>query len=306
MHIGYPKTGSSALQTTLLASRPALREHGFFFPNAPSGLCNAFTAHFHHDPETLFPYCEMPDRDERRRRMARDFEVLAERIDRQARRRVILSSESLIGLEQADVIRVRDWLMARTDLVTIICYVRHPIPYASSLIQERVKQGETLAQLADVTPTGNFSRALPKWAEVFGKDAMVVRPLERARLAGGDVVTDFAALIGYDGPLDRTQQYSNPSLSQAAVLLISAVHALPPAVREKAPSLAWLREIPGSTFRLPDRTLDLIRERSARELAYLEREWDIVFAPPDLPEATDAPAFDAASLDFLARKLVGA
>lgn len=81
LHIGYPKSGSSALQTTLLASRVAPSEHGFSYPGAPRGLCNALTANFHHASETLF------------------------------------------------------------ERIRIVCYVRHPIRYASSLVQERVKLG---------------------------------------------------------------------------------------------------------------------------------------------------------------------
>lgn len=301
LHIGYPKAGSSALQTTLAASRIALREAGFFYPDAPSGLHNALTAHFHPLADTLWPYVEMPDPDTRRAAMRRDFATLERRLDRQAQRRVILSSESLIALQPDGIARLREWLATRTERVRIVCYVRHPVPYASSLIQERVKQGESLRDVAGLVPTGKLREALPAWAEAFGRGNVVVRALERGQLTGGEVVADFAALIGYDGALDRSQQYRNASLSHAAILLLSAVHALPAPQRARAAGLAWLKQIPGPGFRLPEEWLDRVRKAAEPELAYLEAEWGVRF--DDAGGAAAEEPFGAEALSFIARHL---
>lgn len=300
LHIGYPKSGSSALQTTLLASRRELRRQGFCFPEAPSGLHNALTAQFHPEPETLWPYVEMPDAADRRAAMRRDFAVFERRLDRQAERRVILSSESLIALEGDGVPRLRDWLFLRTDRVRIVCYVRHPVPYASSLIQERVKQGQSLAEVSDLVPTGRLRQALPPWADAFGRDNVVVRATDRTQLTGGDVVTDFAALIGYDGALDRSQHYGNTSLSHAATMLLSAVHALPEPERGRAAQAAWLRDVPGPTFRLPEAWLDRVRRAARAELDYLDAEWGVRLAEP---VAGESDPFGPETLAFIARHL---
>lgn len=304
LHIGYPKAGSSAIQTALLASRPQLRRQGYFFPKAPSGLCNAFTAHFHYAPETLFPYCEMPDDVARRDAMHTDFADLERRIERNRTRSVVLSSESLIDLPIESVSQIRAWLGQRFDDITILCYVRHPIPYASSLIQERVKQGGSLSQMVDFRPTGRAAVFIDTWARVFGRENMRVRPLEREQLADGDVVSDFMRLIGYAGPVDRSAVYENTSLSHGAVLLLSAIHDLPAPMRERAGRLAWVKDIPGPSFRLPEATLAQIAEASRRHLDYLASEWGIRFAP--LPERSAASdGFGPEAIAFLANKLAG-
>jgi hypothetical protein len=302
LHIGYPKAGSSAIQTTLLASRLLLRERGYFFPRAPSGLCNAFTAHFHYAPETLFPYCEMPDAAGRQAAMREDFAELEGRIGRNRRRSVVLSSESLIDLPVESVSNIRDWLAERFDAVTVICYVRHPIPYASSLIQERVKQGATLEEMANFRPTGRAAVFINTWARVFGRENMRVRPLDREQLCGGDVVADFLDLIGYTGPIDQTAVYENASLSQATVLLLSAINGLPPPLREKARQSDWIKDIPGPAFRLPATILKEIAEASRRHLNYLASEWGIRFAPIEIG-AAECDGFGPEALAFLARKL---
>lgn len=302
LHIGYPKAGSSAIQTTLLASRLLLRKRGYFFPRAPSGLCNAFAAHFHYAPETLFPYCEMPDAAARQAALRQDFADLEGRIGRNRRRTVVLSSESLIDLPEESVSKIRSWLAERFAAVTVICYVRHPIPYASSLIQERVKQGATLEELAGFRPTGRAGVFIETWARVFGRENMRVRPLDRAQLRDGDVVTDFLDLIGYTGPVDRTAVYENLSLSQGAVLLLSAINGLPPPLRDKALRGNWIKDIPGPAFRLPAPALKEVAEASRRHLDYLETEWGIRFAPIAVGSAEPTGAGPEA-LAFLARRL---
>lgn len=303
LHIGYPKSGSSALQTTLLASRPHLRQRGFFYPDAPSGLHNALTAQFHPLPDTLWPYVELTDPDERRTARRRDFAALERRLDRQERRTVILSSESLIALEDDGVPRLRDWLARRADRVRIVCYVRHPVPYASSLVGERIKQGEALSELTELVPTGRLRQALPPWAAAFGRENVTVRATERAQLTGGDVVSDFASLIGYDGPLDRSRQYENRGLSHPATLLLSAIHALPAPARERASRLDWPKRIPGPSFRLPEAWLDRVRAAAEPELAYLAGEWGIRFG--DEAKQAAAEPFGPEALAFIARHLAG-
>lgn len=301
IHIGGPKAGSSALQTTLLASRRQLRAHGFAYPDARSGIHNALAAQVCPRPETLFPYYELADPRAAREAIRRDFAVLERRLDRQGDRRLVLSSESLHEVEPDRMPAFRDWLAARAESVRIVCYVRAPTAYASSLVQERVKQGQSLAELADFVPTGRSRAAISPWVETFGRDSVTVRAYDRAQLKDGDIVADFAALIGYDGPLDRSAQYGNPSLSQAATLLIDAAHALPAAERPSAERLGLLKQVPGPKFQLGEAWLARVRAAAEPEIAYLAAEWGIRF-PPEPPVAAEA-AFGPATLAFIARHL---
>lgn len=306
IHIGYPKAGSSALQTTLAASRGPLRQKGFLFPPAPAGLHNAFTAHFHHAPQTLFPYGDlMLPPPALQRRMAGDFGRLAERLDDSTFSTVILSSESLIELRDAAVPAVRDFILSHVDKATIVCYVRDPLSYASSLIQERIKQGQTLAEALVFHPTGNFDVWIPPWVEAFGKDNVVVRSIDRAALKDGDVPADFAALIGYDGPLERDAEHVNQRLSQAAILMLDAVNGLKGPLNSKSPAMMRLWRMPGEPFVLSVDFLSEVARRAVPGLEYLKSEWGVVF-PPSTPRPPPSDPFGPEARRFLAEVLARA
>ena len=306
IHIGYPKAGSSALQTTFHASRPLLRQHGYFYPDALSGLCNAFTARFHHEPETLFPYCDMRiARPRLLHRMRNDFDRLERRVDAVTPAALVLSSESLIGLEEDAVEQARDWLLSRFGRATVVCYVRDPPSYASSLIQERVKQGQTLLQAQTPYPTGNFSGWIPRWVRAFGKDNVVVRSIYDLGAVEGDVARDFATLIGYTGPLRRSEQYHNERLSQAAVLLLDAINALDGPLNSKSPELMSLWSVPGPGFVLPPDFLDQVRSRAQGQIAYLEAEWGITFPSRRTDVPPPAQPFSDEVLRFLSGWIIG-
>lgn len=300
VHIGYPKAGSSALQTTLLASRQQLHDEGFLFPHAPSGLCNAFTAKYHHQPETLFPYCDLSlPSGALQDRMQADFESLAAEIAASSAGKVVLSSESLIGLGDDGVQAASAWLLSRFEQVTIVCYVRSPVPYASSLIQERVKQGARLSDFAETVPTGNFSISIPRWVKAFGKDRIIVRAFARQSLVDADVVADFASVIGYKGALDRTSAYENKSLSQAAVLMLSALHGLD---GQPTTELRWLKDIPGRRFVMPPDILKKVEERSGRETDYLAESWGIRFAA-ESPSTDTSEVFSEEAVRFIVERI---
>lgn len=293
LHIGYPKAGSSALQTALLASRARLRRHGIFFPNAADGLCNAFTARFHDEPATLHPYVAISDPSQRADAIARDSERLFRRVAQNSADTVILSSESLIGLDAEAVRAVRRWAAEHFEAVLILCYVREPVSYATSLTQERVKQGLSLREACEMTPTGNFAVSIPKWVDAFGAAAVRVRSVEA--LPGRDVVSDVFGLMGCDGPAGRAG-YANPAMSAEATRMIGAIHALD----AKAPG--WLRALPGTVFRLPDEMIERVRAQAAPGLAYLAAEWGITFDAPG-PVPPEDMALGERTLAYLAEHL---
>lgn len=300
LHIGYPKAGSSALQTALLASRPALRRQRLIFPDAPSGLCNAFAARFAEAPETLYPYTEIADAAARAGAIARDIRRMVRWIENHRGDTAILSTESLIGLDATAVNAVRDWAAPLFGEVLIACYVREPVAYATSLTQERVKQGMTLAEACALTPTGNFAAALPRWVAAFGRESVRVRAIEA--LDRGDVVGDFAAAIGFDGAL-APGGYANPALSEEAVRLLSAwhEHAAEQTAGEGRPAPEWLWRVPGRRFHLSEEMVARVQAGARPGLAYLAAEWDIAFSAPAVP--APAPAFGDATLRYLAGRL---
>ena len=299
LHIGYPKVGSSALQTSLFAARRSLWDEGAFFPNVEAGLCNAFVARFGGDPAQLHPYSATGDEDARDAAVRRDVKRLFHRLETNRCDRTIVSSESLIGSDDAAVTAIRHWAMNHFAETSIVCYIRDPVSYATSLTQERIKQGMGLTEALSFTPTGNFAVSIGRWATIFGKSNVTVRSIRH--LPGADVVADFFGLIGCDVPQDRPG-YANPAMSEEATRLIGAIHDLcgSDGTRRTAPS--WLRDLPGAPFRLPEDMIERIRVEAGAGLAYLAAEWNITF-DPRLDDPAPRTLFDTRTLGFLAERL---
>jgi len=111
----------------------------------------------------------------------------------QRSRHVIVSDEYLYQLDGETVSRVADFLAsAGHGDVRVILYVREPASLFLSLAQQRLK--------ADCRLSGPFSWHYPHldylkaWEQAF-PGRLTVRSLDRSALAGGSVVSDFAAYV---------------------------------------------------------------------------------------------------------------
>lgn len=279
IHIGYPKTGSSAIQTVLFASRHALSAAGIFFPKVHAGLCNAVAARFYSRPKSLFPYCDILSDDATiKRQVASDFASIDASLRATDNFTACISSESLIALEPENIRRLNAWALTIAEEVKIICYVRRQTPYAASLIQERVKWGERIPLPADSLPVQRFEHQLPHWELAFGRKNMLVRSASHEELIGNDVVTDFADAIGYKGELDRSTEYRNEGLSHIAVLLLDALNALDNRLVSSDLIFQQLWNLPGEKYQMSADLAQSVEVQAKPHTRYLREHWGIQFA----------------------------
>ena len=211
VHIGCPKGGSSAIQTGLRVNREALAAQGVSVPSHDllGGSCvtGSQAAFF----DTLV-----------RDRQARELPNFGDLLDAQAADRgastIVLSAENLcnpMGFE-----RVFAAVRERFD-VRIVMYVRRQDDFLESAWQQwEVKRGGSLLawMIRCIGIHGNWLEILTPWADTFGDDHTVVRVYDRRRLAGGDVFTDFCAVLGVDAsqlePPGEVNVGLNPLLSR--------------------------------------------------------------------------------------------
>ncbi|MBN1883559.1 MAG: hypothetical protein JW885_15435 [Deltaproteobacteria bacterium] len=197
IHIGAPKTGSSALQYFLLINREELLKNNIFYPehevdenNICSGNARVF---FNHDVDG--------NSKEIQEQVTNVFHAL----DRG--HTVLLSSESLFHTDPKKIYRLFDISDSK-----ILVYLRRQDEYLLSLYSQRVKrrpEKNTLnVWLDDIMSKDNLAyyRAVDEWAEQFGKNRVIVRPYEKAQFFGGTIFSDFFNIIG----LDLSQEYSIP------------------------------------------------------------------------------------------------
>ena len=219
LHIGYYKTGSTALQDQLYHLRPALAERGVLYPEAgrplprnPSHSGLTFQELDRAQSHLPFWYTNSNDFAEYKNWKvppARDA-VLAE-VAASPAETIIISSEEFIrfGSEQgvpAD--QTKDLIHALgVDHVTIICYLRRPDRYIESWYNQLIKMGLPVGRLSLSmmrepgdrhhyygTPHTDFDRMIEYWAHLVGCDELIVRDYDQ--LHNGAIFDDFSFAVG--------------------------------------------------------------------------------------------------------------
>jgi hypothetical protein len=196
LHIGMPKTGSTALQDCLLGSHDQLLSRGVLYPK------NAGDVEFNNHKLLVHPLLPF-ERHQRHLRLdwtpdelaARHASFLATVAAQVAAARpdcLVLSSETLFrkyppgaeGLLKAELA-----VIGAEGPVTVAAYLRRPSERYLSGLQQRLKASWQVNQ--PLPPT--YRRTLEQYGGFFGADAIRPRVFAPGLLAGADIVTDFCA-----------------------------------------------------------------------------------------------------------------
>jgi hypothetical protein len=219
LHIGYYKTGTTALQDQLFQLRPVLARHGVLYPEegrplrrnpSHSGLSfQELQRAGSHLPFWYTNSTEFADFESGNVLPAR--EAIEAEVTTSPADTVIISSEEFIrfGSDQGvPAEQTRDMLRAlRVEHLTIVCYVRRPDRYLESWYNQLVKLGLPVQRLSQSmvrkpgprhpyygTPHTDFDRMLEYWAHQVGCDELIVRDYDR--LENGAIFDDFSAAVG--------------------------------------------------------------------------------------------------------------
>ncbi len=272
LHVGLFKTGSTAIQKSFFRARNALADHGVNYPGFSwnHGLA-------------LYPAFEPSARESAwmanvrlaRGRLARAINegyrrALAQALEDNDSPTLVLSGEHFSALSDDGVARLLDFLADYCQCLKVICYVRHPWPYATSLVQQLVREGAPLQPLLERPPFPPFRRVLEPYLKRLPPDQVDIRIFRRDDDRDWDVVDDFAAAVGLASdarPAPRSGD-SNRRLSLSAILALDRVNrTFPGGVQNPGRALLLARsfeDLPGESFGLPTETLAKIR-RAVRD-----------------------------------------
>lgn len=193
-HIGYHKTGTTALQAFLHENRNSLKEQGVNYVGMERN--HYMYSVLYHRPEyyeALKPLEALPIR------KALFHELKTRRYDK-----LIISSEGFCegrfvpGLLAKDLKGVVD----ERDSVKIVIYLRRQDLWLQSAYQQRVKQtnfreSATFAETLGVNNEFvNYAVKLAQWEEPFGRENLIVRTYEPS--LGMDILRDFAETVGFE------------------------------------------------------------------------------------------------------------
>ena len=195
-HVGHSKTGSTAIQATLHASREALLARGVLYPANPNGL--------YENHRLLVGDLFRPEQVPRHIRKnyapdalsgARDALVASIRAEIAEHRPdcLLMSSESRFG---AWTTAQRRGFADTLEAVggrdpEIVAYVRRPSGWYLSALQ----QGFRASHVVKPPRMLQIASPIEQFASDFGRDHLALRAFDRATLVGGDVVADFVATV---------------------------------------------------------------------------------------------------------------
>jgi hypothetical protein len=232
LHIGAPKTGSTALQKFLFDNRDALRGHGWTYP--PVSL----RGYGHHDLAFLiaggYPEWATPQDTPLSTLVAQLAEALA------GDEHVVLSSENFYLL--ADPQRVARTLadagLTSDRRVSVVVYVRRQdeaqISWYNQIVKAQGFSGTMADSLSQWDALWDYAAVLERWAAVFGADTVVVRPYQAQDMAGGDIRQDFVRLVGLPGDaFAYPEEAVNTRLNRDVLEFQRLVNRLPLTIQEK-------------------------------------------------------------------------
>ncbi|MEM7210794.1 MAG: hypothetical protein AAF479_02710 [Pseudomonadota bacterium] len=212
LHIGAPRTGTSAIQMTLQANRRALAANGFLYPLSLDRVFIAAMA-------SAWP----PDIQQRRigisgptaiNRLRRKTAAALQREVNEVRpHTLILSAEQLF--DRLDTWRVRRrlqrWLAPFAKRIEIIVYLRRQDQAIWSRHLNAVRLGRQEAWVTPdrASPLYDYERRLRPWLSRFGQEAVTVRPYRRDAFPQNSVQHDFMEFAGIDPAWLRNPERQN-------------------------------------------------------------------------------------------------
>ena len=136
LHVGYPKTGTTAIQHFLYNNRECLKEAGYLYPDI--GICDKA----HHSLAISILEIDLPTTKHIRKYnpvCLRDS--LVDSINSSKCKNVVISSEFFNLYAQSNFVRKKKTLVKffKDYEITIILYLRHPIDFLESSYSQQIK-----------------------------------------------------------------------------------------------------------------------------------------------------------------------
>ncbi len=221
LHIGAHKTGTSAIQRACLAARRGLRRQGWQVAEQPKG------------PPNWGNGFEMSSDSGRITITAPTLAAIRARLAG-GTQNAVLSAEDLFFLEEDEIARFAGAVCGGFDRVRILAYLRRQDELAVSQkaqAAKSIKAGDFFGldhdRLPALTPMVraylSFDAKLAAWQRAFPEAEMILRVYDRRAFPAGNVVADFATLLGADIP--GIGEDANPTLGANAVRLLVDLRA---------------------------------------------------------------------------------
>ena len=305
LHIGVHKTGTTAIQEFFQENREALlKDHQIYFSKKWHNYTGPLRSVFQPSPEKYHFNVKKgvntaPLAEQQNKSFLRD---LHSDVSASEPGHLLISAEGLSTFDLGQVQALKAILDKSFAHYSIIAYLRHPVSWLPSSVQQNLKNGKTLEQILRRPNNIKYRRKILPWISVFGRGAVVLRDYEFAKQTPLGSVSDFCDLLGVDAKrMHAPAMTSNESLTQTAALLLSQLNRLRPYYVDGRISsdrvlndYETLMKIEGEKFALPADVLKEVENECSQDLTWLEENCGFSFMNPgenertkqDIPDAT--------------------
>ncbi len=295
IHIGAPKTGTTAIQAAFSNAKDQLREIGYHYLDGDRNHSECLALMFWETPDALKLGRLRWFDEEKEFLRHRDslLNELSEQIDQSAPLNLIISAEELSGFREQEVHDFISFLRVRFERVCVIAYAREPLSWMTSASQQGAKwSGDTLEKLFRLPRMPNYELRFKYYIRAVGRENFDLRTYDASENEF-DIVADFTKAINIDHKfqLSSVSSRMNLAISHRSAILLSAINAImPPFVEHRynpcrAFSVVQDCRLPGRKFTLPTETV-----LEAADSLEKERDWlnetmgKLVFFRPATPE----------------------
>lgn len=282
IHVGSPKTGSTALQNFLTANDAALSEKGVHF-------LKTGRRHISHNGLA---------RDLRGRGADQIWARIADEVATHPGAMSLLSSEDYFSIPHANAFArdMPDDLRAKTR---VLVYLRRQDAYLEAMYKQKTKNGRlhmTPRAFAEALgmELGDYGATVGAFGDAFGAENVEVRRFERASLKGGDILTDMLALYGLsdtDPAFQRPTQPVNQTLSRVVTEQMGAL-----ARNTKINVRELAREMVRDPNGIPRRSGDVFTRAERVQVMDMFAKTNAALMARFLPDQS-GPLFDMSDLD---------
>jgi hypothetical protein len=206
LHIGTQKTGSSSIQFFLHSNRERLTELGYLYPSEKKT---------HHN--LAYTLLGDPKADHK----SNTWEDIIAEIDNSKLDKIIISSEFFAQSSKIEFIEKIAAYLAKYQ-TKIIVYLKRQDKKVESSFNQQMKTGVyagTVEFFLKESKSPNYLKMLDNWGQVFGRENIIVRSLEKEQIP--DIYQDFLKNIGIaslDGFTKTEDRNIKPNIDQISAI----------------------------------------------------------------------------------------